>query len=277
MQVKAKHAIVQWSEPIDGRVNIEYGFRGQLLEIPDAEAERLLRLDAVVSVEEELPRNGSMTPLDPTADDDRILAWVYEATDSEIRTQIAATPEIKARVLAAYASKAATEKARQEHLGTRRELIEGIATPDLTPAYTDASPETTARINAADLLIPGDDIEVINGQPPVNPELLHSVNTTGEPGTETTAVGEPATPEAVAAAAAGLDTEDDITDTTTPDDGDGVNWDEVLQTVESASAWLEVNPTWASQLLDKETERRSGDPRKGVIAAVEEAAKRTAE
>lgn len=76
-------------------------FRGQRVDVPSSEAERLKTLGAAVAADDELPMLGRITPIPNTASDEELIAWVSVANNAEIAEAIAEQPALGDRLLAA--------------------------------------------------------------------------------------------------------------------------------------------------------------------------------
>lgn len=98
-KVKVARSLVRYKvEGKDDRKHSLMAFYGQTVDIPDAEAERLLASEEVVSVEETLDRPGQMMPLPSTASDAEVRAWVSVANESDLVALKAERPDIADRI-----------------------------------------------------------------------------------------------------------------------------------------------------------------------------------
>src|SRR5688500_11259338 len=84
-KVKVRHALIQYRVTGDhGAIRTEMAFRGQVVELPEDEARRLLADQAVIPPDQPLDRPGMMMRLPEAPTDEEIVAWVSSATTDEI-------------------------------------------------------------------------------------------------------------------------------------------------------------------------------------------------
>jgi hypothetical protein len=96
VKVKIRHGLAYY---IDEDGHQYTAFRGQKVDVPFEEAERLKALGAAIPHDEELPMLGRITPLPNTASDEELIAWVSVATKAEVAQAIAEHPALGDRLL----------------------------------------------------------------------------------------------------------------------------------------------------------------------------------
>lgn len=89
-----RHALVTYI--VDGRQ--EMAFRGQTVELSDAEAKRFDALGATLPVDAELDRPGTLANLGEAPSDEELIAWVMSATPSEVAAVVATRPILAGRL-----------------------------------------------------------------------------------------------------------------------------------------------------------------------------------
>lgn len=124
---KVRHGLVQFIAERDGQQVHEVAFRGQVVDIPKDQAERLKEYGAIVAEDEDLARPGTMLPLPETATDEEIRTWVLGATDAEVREVAERRPMLADRIGAAHAAVKEDLKNQAEHLGQAKETAEKAA------------------------------------------------------------------------------------------------------------------------------------------------------
>lgn len=126
---KVRHATVQYFIKDDkGNVtSFETAFRGQIVDIPADQVERLDSLYATVPVDADLERPGRMLTLPETAGDAEILSWVMGASNSEVEALVAERPAMAGRILAAKESVTQRFAEQNIHLGGLQKIADESA------------------------------------------------------------------------------------------------------------------------------------------------------
>lgn len=101
-KVKIRHGLAFYlDETVKDRPVQRTAFRTQVIDVSSNEAARLKSIGAAVAEDEELPRQGVLTPIPNTASDEELIAWVSVATKDEIAQAVAERPLLKDRLLSA--------------------------------------------------------------------------------------------------------------------------------------------------------------------------------
>lgn len=140
MNVKVRHALVNYTVPgKDNRGNDreldEIALRGQIVDIPRDQVDRLKTLGAVVAPDVDLERPGVMMALPESPTDEEILAWVRSARREEVVALAQGRPELVDRLSGAM-DRVERDYARQ------MELL-GHAVPDRRPVAGEPAPAPT--------------------------------------------------------------------------------------------------------------------------------------
>lgn len=122
-EFKIRHALASWVH--NGKSHT--AFRGQVAEIPDDEAERLLSHNAIIPAADELMRPGIIQDLPASPSDEELIAWLSEANPSEVVMLIADRPEFRPRIEAAVENVALAKGYEAQHLEDVRRAMEGVA------------------------------------------------------------------------------------------------------------------------------------------------------
>lgn len=128
-KVKVARALVRYKVAGKGADDRKYtvtAFYGQVVDIPKAEAERLLAAGEVIDPETALDRPGKMMALPSTASDAEVRAWVAVANESDLVTLKEQRPDIADRIDDAVAY----VKANDGTSGTKPNPGEVPPTPD---------------------------------------------------------------------------------------------------------------------------------------------------
>jgi hypothetical protein len=156
-QVKIRHGLARWMEPRDdgrGAYFLRTGFRGMTVEVPEKEAERLLAGPdpAAVRVDEELKKEGRISPVPTGAGAEELKAWVSVANKEDIEAAVKDHPDMADRILDA-------RRLYETDLAAQNQLQGG------------AHPETGSAVTPSDLRpdgegqgLPDDGIENLGGQ-----------------------------------------------------------------------------------------------------------------
>lgn len=124
---KIRHATVQYFTQKDenGRPrNYETAFRGQIVDIPADQVERLDSLGATVPTDQDLERPGRMLALPDTATDAEITSWVMGATEDEVKALVASRPVMAARIESAAAAVKQRFSEQNLHLGGLKSIAD---------------------------------------------------------------------------------------------------------------------------------------------------------
>lgn len=135
MKRKIRHALVAYTS---AEGTSEIAFRGQIVDIPDEQVERLDELNATVDPDLDLQRPGTMMALPETASDAEIMSWVIGATNEELESLVRERPVMATRIEAA---KAAVEERFDEqnlHLGGLLEIAEEAEAAQAAQVEADA-------------------------------------------------------------------------------------------------------------------------------------------
>ena len=137
---KVNHALISYKTEIDGRTVYENAFRGMIVDIPAAEAERLEAHGALVPADYDLARPGVISALTESPSDEEVVNWVASATDTEIAELVAARPIIATRIEGAKEIIEQRAKEQAELLGQKADIAADAAKDAETPP----TPETNA-------------------------------------------------------------------------------------------------------------------------------------
>lgn len=243
-EVLIRHGAARYRVPHGKGYVIRTAFRGMKVDVPQSEADRLIREGAAVPPDEELAKNGRMLPLPNTASDQELIAWVSVASKAEIEAEIEAHPHLADRLLTAA-------DAVKKRLEEQNEILGGLQ--DTVDAGLDAAAkreqaEATASAGSAD-----------DGAVPVPPA----------PGAVP-----PATDGSVSPESGGTPAAPSVSGTEVTHDLGEV----VKGSIKKVSQFLSENPDKASAVLEAEKVRAAqpdADPdhvREGLIKAVRTAA-----
>lgn len=220
-QVKVRHALATWQDEPGGPVLT--AFRGQTVEMPEAEAARLRRHAAVVSPDLELDRPGILLELPQAPDDEELIAWVMAASASEVQVLAHSRPELAARLEAA-ATRITDERRRMDdHLSSVRQVLGGSRVIEDDIVLDTGTPATGTDDDAPP-------------PPPPPPPLVQE---------ETPGAEQLQQPTSLSQLVSG--------------------------SVPGIAAYLREHPEEAQDVLEAENEARQGQPRAGVVAAVQAA------
>lgn len=121
-EVKVRHALINYTVP--GTDNLgnkreldEIALRGQVVDIPDDQAERLRALGAVVDADLDLERPGVMMALPESPTDEEVIAWVRSARREEVVALAQMRPELVDRISGAMDRVERDYKRQMELLG----------------------------------------------------------------------------------------------------------------------------------------------------------------
>lgn len=148
MEVKVRHALVNFQvKGTDAlgndRMYDEIGLRGQVIDIPDAQARKLMAVGAVIAPDAELDRVGVIMQLPESPTEEEIINWTAAATAAEIANTVAARPELAPRIAGARIRLEENYRRQQELLGgaaDRSDALQGaMADADAPPGDPDAA------------------------------------------------------------------------------------------------------------------------------------------
>jgi hypothetical protein len=157
MKIKIRHGLTRYLEPrTDGRGDtfLRTAFRGMIVEVPDDEAERLLAGPdpAAVRVDDELKKEGRISPVPTGAGAEELKAWVSVANQEDIETAVKDHPDMADRIRDA-------RRLYETDLAAQNQLQGGV------------HPETGSAMTPSDLRpdgegqgLPDDGIENLGGQ-----------------------------------------------------------------------------------------------------------------
>jgi hypothetical protein len=154
MKRTIRHALVRYTVKKGERSSFETAFRGQTVDIPDDQVERLDALGATVLPGVVLERPGTMSLLPHTASDSEILNWVIGATEDESNDLAAERPEMAERIAAAQATVKVRQEEQNQHLGGGHEPLDDAGKKEAAEAaeFQTALDAEAAAKEAADLI-----------------------------------------------------------------------------------------------------------------------------
>lgn len=103
----------------------EMAFRGQVVDLSDAEAKRFDALGATVPEDAELERPGTLAALPESPTDEEVIAFAVAATDTELRATLQARPELGPRIEGAKRYVVDLRKAQDEGLAAAAKAASG--------------------------------------------------------------------------------------------------------------------------------------------------------
>lgn len=136
-RVRVRHGAVTYAVKQGDNTVQETAFRNMVIDLSDAEEQRLRAIGAVVDEEHELTLPGRLTPIPNTASDEELIAWASVANKGEIAAAVAERPEVGDRLRAAA-------QVVKERLEAQNELLGG-----LSEAISDGKSQAKQREKAA--------------------------------------------------------------------------------------------------------------------------------
>jgi hypothetical protein len=241
---KIRHAIAAWTHE-DGTPG--QGFRNQVVEIPDNEAERLKNHFAIIGPDEEVEHPGILQDLPTSPSDEEILGWISNANASEVRALIATRPELAPRVEGALTSVKAARAYEDQHLNDIRLAIQrgGLKTDEIMLGSGAVSGHDTTDTSGD-----SDDSDIIVTS--LNPAGASTEPPAGGAGVQG---GEPNT---------GLKDANGNPDGLPPVDHAVL----VQGTGQDVANYVGAHPEQAAAILEAETVHTEGSPRAEVVKAV---------
>jgi hypothetical protein len=240
---KARHALVSWTDE-DGTPRTM--FRGQKGDIPDKEAARLKKFDAIVSVDEELQRPGVLQDLPLAPDDEELVAWLAGANATEIAEMATKRPELRPRIEGALEGIRQLRDGEDAHLEEARRAL---------------SPDAVKREGATggiEEIEGGDDPTKMNTPVHVGDDAFVEVDPAGQflgGGPDGSTLNADTTRE----------TNTPLSDTPAPMTTD-INT-LVQGSVDEVAAYIGEHPDEADAVLAAEAAAHDGQPRVGVVLA----------
>lgn len=242
---KIRHALATW---IDSEGTPQTGFRGQVVEIPDVEAQRLIPHEAIIGADEELVHPGILADLPASPSDEELLAWVTAANISEVTDMVTQRPELRVRIEATLKQVVALRGSEDTHLADVARAMQGLP------------PETNDDIKFGAPSAPTGGIEEIAGA---------SSASTGSDDVDTSGEGDEdihmAIPDGTAAGTLANDTPDVIASTT-----DYATL--VTGSAEDVAAYIGDHPLEVNAVVAAEMANTNEQPRAAVIVAARAAA-----
>ena len=253
-QRKVRHALVT----VQVRKGVyETYFRGETVDVPDAEIARLEALGAVVPATAELQRPGTLAPLSEGASDEELVAWVLAATDSELTAELQRRPDLAPRVIDARKLVVDRQEAMLNRLREAEKLAQPIAKETEKAAAKEAREAEAAAKAAAKKSAPAK-----AAAPSKSAKAAADDAKTSE------------TPSEPITATGGVDPD------SLPANLDAGQADTIVSgSPEEVSEFLSLNPEQAQAILEAEQRRASAadeDVRAGVVEAAKAAIAHTA-
>jgi hypothetical protein len=230
---KIRHALASWTN-LDSTPGM--AFRGQVVDIHDEEAKRLMKGNAIIGVDDELEHPGILQDLPVAPTDEELVNWIVAANVSDVKALVEERPEIAPRVEGALNHVKTMRAYEDTHLNEiRNSLQPGGAETDEYGVVLGSGAKSAHDVRDTSA-IGNDDITV-------------SVPTTSQSGfTETN------TPLATAPVVPPIDL---LT--------------LVQGTAQDVANYVSAHPDEAAAVLEAETVSTSGSPRADVVMAVRSA------
>lgn len=284
-----RHALITHLVGTPPNERTEMAFRGQEVDLTEAEAARFDGFGATVPTGSELALPGTLMPLTESPGDEELIAWLLGATDTEVRQTLLTRPELGVRI----------EAARQHVVDARKVQLDALKKAAESASGSPAAGYLADRLGTSDMLTEGSPSDAVpqatqgTGDPAATPTTEgQGGDTPGNPpgydSGPSVPVGDPndgtpntsADAEAAAAAdAAGTGPSTESGPHVGDDEPNRALVESVVQgDVDDVTSFVADNPELATQVLDAETAfqaTRGKEARKGIVRAVEAAAGHT--
>jgi hypothetical protein len=233
---KVRHALLSY---VDDKGVARNAFRGQVVELTDSEAQRLMPYGAITPPDQELQSPGVLMPLSASPSDEEIIGWIAAANASEVGALVTERPEMRPRVEAALISVGAYRDNENMHMEEVKRALDGAPPLKAVDENGDIIMDTRAPATSG--------IMDINSS---------QSDSTGRDDTDTSGSGD----------------NDDITilppgAVVPPVDYAAI----VTGSAEEVAGYISTHPTEANEVLAAEEAATSGAPRADVVLAARSA------
>jgi hypothetical protein len=263
---KVRHALANWTNA-DGTPGM--AFRGQVVEIPDAEAKRINHKagasgPALIGPDDEVEHPGILSDLAQSPTDEEILTWIENANVSEVKALVSQRPELAPRIDGALTNVKAIRASEDAHLNDIRLAVQqgGLATDDFENGGVLGA---RSGHDATDTSNDGDNSDIIVASSVAPP--MGAVTTLGEKSNDP--AGASIAPVDSSAGVQGPEDNTSLKDANgTPDSLPAMDHKVLVEgPSQDVANYIAAHPEQAAAILEAETVHSEGSPRAEIVKA----------